>query len=247
MTSSPQLSIQLYSVRDALGDRTAQTLARLSGLGYAHVEPYDILSDPDALAHALRAERLDAPTAHVKLLDVSVSSAIAAAQTVGVRTMIVPWAEPELFTERAGVEQLAARLNQAASAAAVHGIRVGYHNHDFEFAAQIDGRAAWEVLVELLDERVVLELDTYWASVGGADVFELIPRLGDRIRFVHVNDEEPEPDDPPTRGVPVVGRMRDVVALAAKTAELVVVEVVVDGDPFEAVERNSRFFAEALS
>jgi sugar phosphate isomerase/epimerase len=245
--TTPALSIQLYSVRTELGDRRADTLRRLAGLGYAHVEPYDILTDPERLAAELADAGLTAPTAHVKLLDVPLEDAIAAARTVGVRTLLVPWADPALFADRDGVESLARRINEAAEVGAAHDLRVGYHNHDFEFSTLIDGRAAWELLVELLDERVVLEVDTYWASVGGADVFELLPRLAHRISAVHVNDEEPEPDDPPALGVPVVGRMREVVALAARSCELVVVEVVVDGDPLPAVERNTRFFAAALS
>ncbi|MDQ0727828.1 sugar phosphate isomerase/epimerase [Microbacterium sp. W4I20] len=241
------LSIQLYSVRTELGERRPATLRRLADLGYARVEPYDILSDPDQLARELAGTGLTAPTAHVKLLDVPLAQALSAARTVGVETLILPWAEPDLFNDRAGVESLAARINLAAEQADTQGLRVGYHNHDFEFAAQIEGRPAWEVLVDLLDDRVVLELDTYWASVGGADVFELLPRLGARIRYVHVNDEPPEPDDPPTLGVPVTGRMREVVELAARMVELVVVEVVVDGDPLPAVERNTRFFQGVLA
>ena len=240
------LSIQLYSVRTQLGEKRPATLRRLADLGYTRVEPYDILSDPAHLARDLSAAGLEAPTAHVKLLDVPIDEALAAARTVGVEALIVPWADPALFADRASVESLAARINAAAERAAEHGLRVGYHNHDFEFSSLIDGRAAWEILVELLDERVVLEVDTYWASVGGADVFELLPRLSSRIRYVHVNDEEPEPDDPPTLGVSVVGRMHEVTALAARSVELVVVEVVVDGDPLPAVERNTRFFQKAL-
>lgn len=245
--SASSLSVQLYSLRTALGDRRAATLQWLAGLGYTQAEPYDILSDPRQLAQELTAAGLTATTAHVKLLETPIDEAIAAARLVGVETLIVPWADPALFTDRGGVASLAERINAAAEQAAAHGLRVGYHNHDFEFAARIDGRPAWEVLVELLDERVVLEVDTYWASVGGADVFELLPRLASRIRAVHVNDEEPEPDDPPTLGVPVVRRMDEVTALAAGIGALVVVEVVVEGDPFPAVERNTRFFAEALS
>ncbi|WP_407359633.1 sugar phosphate isomerase/epimerase family protein [Microbacterium sp. LBN7] len=241
------LSIQLYSVRTELGRKRPATLRRLAELGYRRVEPYDILSDPENLARDLAAAGLEAPTAHVKLLDVPIDEALAAAKTVGVETLIVPWADPALFADRAGVESLAARINAAAESAAAEGRRVGYHNHDFEFSTLIDGRAAWEILVELLDERVVLQVDTYWASVGGADVFELLPRLASRIRFVHVNDEEPEPDDPPTLGVPVVGRMSEVTVLAARSVELVVVEVVVDGDPLPAVERNTRVFQGALA
>ncbi|QEA27712.1 MULTISPECIES: sugar phosphate isomerase/epimerase family protein [Microbacterium] len=241
------LSIQLYSLRAELGEHRAQTLERLAGLGLARVEPYDILSDPAQLAHELTSAGLVAPTAHVKLLDAPLDDAMSAARTVGVETLIVPWAEPALFQDRAGVASLAERLNAATGRAADAGMRVGYHNHEFEFSARIDGTSAWEVLVDLLDERVVLQLDTYWASVGGADVFELLPRLSSRITAVHVNDEKPEADDPPTLGVPVVGRMPEVTALARDIGALVVVEVVVDGDSWPAIERNTQFFAEALS
>ncbi|MCK8475550.1 sugar phosphate isomerase/epimerase family protein [Microbacterium aurugineum] len=241
------LSIQLYSLRTELGERRAQTLERLARLGLTRVEPYDILSDPTQLARELTSAGLVATTAHVKLLDAPLDDAIAAARTVGVETLIVPWAEPELFQDRAGVASLAERINATVERAADAGMRVGYHNHEFEFSVRIEGKPAWEVLVDLLDERVVLEVDTYWASVGGADVFELLPRLASRVTAVHVNDEEPEADDPPTLGVPVLGRMPEVTALARDIGALVVVEVVVNGDPWPAVERNTRFFAEALS
>lgn len=241
------LSIQLYSLRTELGERRAQTLGRLARLGLSRVEPFDILSAPGQLARELEAAGLVAPTAHVKLLGAPTDVVLEAARTVGVETLLVPWAEPALFQDRAGVASLAQRINALAERAADAGMRVGYHNHDFEFSSRIDGTAAWEVLVDLLDERVVLEVDTYWASVGGADVFELLPRRASRIVAVHVNDEGPEADDPPTLGVPVVGRMPEVTAIARGIGALVVVEVVVDGDPWAAVERNTRFFAEVLS
>ncbi|MDF2696690.1 MAG: sugar phosphate isomerase/epimerase, partial [Labilithrix sp.] len=125
------LSIQLYSARHDLGEQRADTLRRLAALGYAHVEPYDILSDPEQLAAELSAAGLTAPTAHVKLLDFPIERAIAAAKTVGADTLIVPWADPEVFSHRAGVESLARRINEAAAKAADEGLRVGYHNHDF--------------------------------------------------------------------------------------------------------------------
>jgi sugar phosphate isomerase/epimerase len=35
---------------------------------------------------------------------------------------------------------------------------------------------------------VLLEVDTYWAAVGGQDVAALLGRLGDRVRYLHVKD-----------------------------------------------------------
>ena len=35
---------------------------------------------------------------------------------------------------------------------------------------------------------MLVELDAYWARMGGADPAEVIARLGDRVRFLHVKD-----------------------------------------------------------
>ncbi|MFJ8894992.1 sugar phosphate isomerase/epimerase family protein [Leifsonia sp. NPDC102414] len=226
------LGVQLYSVRDDIGqDALPATLARLAALGFTHAEPYDILSDTEGLAAALDAAGLRATTAHAKITELDRDAVLAAAVRLGVETVIVPWVRPESIATRDGVEALAAAINEASAAAAAHGIRVGYHNHDFEFAQHIDGVPAYELLVGLLDPAVVLELDTYWAAVGGADVTELLPRLGDRVRFLHVKHDDANPFD-----------IADVIPRAS-SLELPVVEVVVhEGDVFPLIEENARYF-----
>jgi sugar phosphate isomerase/epimerase len=86
------------------------------------------------------------------------------------------------------VQAVARELNDIASWAADRGLRLGYHNHDFELSSLIGGRPALEVLADALDDRVVLEVDTYWAAVGGQDVPALLGRLGERVRYLHVKD-----------------------------------------------------------
>lgn len=249
MTYDGTLSVQLYSVRDDLAPEVLEsTLARLAGFGFTHVEPYDLFGHTDALAAALAATGLKAETAHVNVTQFDRDRIIAVAKRLGVTTVIMPWIEPESIADRAGVEALAAALNEFSRFAKPHGIRLGYHNHDFEFSQHVDGVPAWELLVTLLDDDVILELDTFWASVGGADVFELLPRLGDRIRFLHVKNEPPDEEDLPLLGVDITGRMDEVLALASGFVERPVVEIVVDdGDVFPVLERNAAFFLELVS
>lgn len=244
MTAGSPLGLQLYSVRDDIGpDRLDDTLARLAALGFTHVEPYDILTDTAGLEAALRRSGLRADTAHANVVTLDRNAILDAAQQLGIGTVIVPWVEPASIADRAGVERLAAAVNDAARLAADRGIRIGYHNHDFEFAQQVDGVPAYELFVGLLDPAVVLELDVYWAGVGGADVFELLPRLGDRVRFLHVvRDREPG-NDRPVLGVDATGRMDEVLALAAGPLEMPVIEVVAHhSDVFPLVESNAAFF-----
>jgi len=231
------LGVQLYSVRDDIGpDALPATLARLASLGFTHVEPYDILGDTEGLAAALATSGLRATTAHSKITELDRDAVLAAATRLGVETVIVPWVRPDSIATREGVSALAAAINAAAVAAAEQGIRVGYHNHDFEFSQKIDGVPAYELLVDQLDPAVVLELDTYWAAVGGADVTELIPRLADRIRFLHVKHDSANPFD-----------IAEVLPLAT-SLELPVVEVVVhEGDVFPLVEENARYFRDLVN
>jgi sugar phosphate isomerase/epimerase len=232
MTAGPQLGIQLYSVRNDLGpERLDETLGRLAAMGFTHAEPFDILSDPHGLAAAVRRSSLRTTTAHAAVTELDETAVLDAAALLDVGTVIIPWVEPR------GVAERATR----------RGIRIGYHNHDFEFAQLVDGVPAYELLVGLLDPAVVLELDVYWAGVGGADVFELLPRLGDRVRFLHVVQEREPGNDRPVLGVDTAGRMDEILALAAGAVELPVVEVVAHhSDVFPLVERNAAFFRELV-
>lgn len=240
-----ELSIQLYSVRGDLGDRTPETFARLRALGFRAVEPYDILTHPDLLAGRLKDAGLTAPTTHANFLRFGLDEVLAAAEKIGAETVILPSAPREAFGTREGVAELAAIVNAASAVAADRSIRIGYHNHEFEFLSRIDGAPAWEVFAEALEERIALEVDLHWASVGGADVFDLTRRFSDRIRFLHVNDEELGVEEGFASN-PHDGDSADVVAGRGDAVELVVLEAVEDGDVFPSLERNVRRFREAV-
>jgi sugar phosphate isomerase/epimerase len=167
---------------------------------------------------------------------------LAAAARLGLSALIVPYTDPGTLTDRAGVLALAGAVNEAARRAADSGLAVGYHNHDFEFRQHVDGVPAYEIMVDAFDDDVFLEVDTYWAATGGADVFELLPRLAGRVRFLHVKNEPPD-DDPPVLGVDITGRMGEVIAAGQAIDAMPVVEVVVhEGDIFPVLERNAEFF-----
>jgi sugar phosphate isomerase/epimerase len=242
--SAEPLGVQLYSVRDDIGPGDLGiTLGRLAAMGFTHVEPYRILDDTDGLAAALDQAGLRATAAHANVAVGQPDAYLAAAKRLGLSTLIVPWADPDGLRDRDGVLALASAVNNAARRAADQGISVGYHNHDFEFRQQVDGTPVYEILVDALDPGVVLELDTHWASVGGGDVFALIPRLADRIGFLHVTNEPPDDDDPPVLGEDITGRMDEVVAVGRAAGAMIVLEIVVhEGDVFPVLERNAAYF-----
>lgn len=236
-----ELSVQLYAVREALAMDVDRTLARLAEIGFRTVEPFDLLAFRDRLRGGLSRHGLTAPTAHVELLDADVETVFSAASELGIGTLIQPWVEPARWETAAGIRVLAAELNAVATQAAGHGLRIGYHNHHFELASMIDGRHALEVFVDELDPTVVLEVDTYWAYAGGADVPALLGRLGRRVVALHVKDGDGSLD--PTKQVAVGSGSLPIRAIvdAAPTALRVVELDDTAGDMFDAI-RDSRAF-----
>jgi sugar phosphate isomerase/epimerase len=184
----PELSVQLYTLRTALATDYDATLATVAGFGYTQVEPYQFINFADQLRAGLAAHGLSAPTAHVGLLKGDQDAIFALAKELGIKTIIDPNAPADRWQSEEDVKQVASDLNAAAEAAAGHGLRVGYHNHWWELESRIGGRHALEVLVDNLAPEVVLELDTYWAFAGGADVPALLGTFGDRVVALHIKD-----------------------------------------------------------
>lgn len=188
MATLPDLSVQLYSVRRPMGDDFAGTLGRIAEIGLTRVEPFDLLRYAEQLASTLPATGLIAPTAHQALDGNDLGEIFDTAAGLGVELVIHPYAPAEVWQTRAGLQGLAETLGRAASVGEGHGVRVAYHNHDWELTSQVDGRAALDVFADLLDPAVLLQVDVYWAATGGADVPALLHRLGERVVSLHLKD-----------------------------------------------------------
>ena len=197
MISTPP-ALQLYSVREQLATGRMPVLRRIAAFGYGAVEPYDVQTDPERLRADLDEAGLAVCSVHAKALGEDADVLLRGTQAVGGGTVIVPWVPPERFADADGIAALADELNEAAARAADLGLRFGYHNHEFELASLVGGRPGLEVLADALDPAVFLEVDTYWAAVGGQDVPELLGRLGDRVRYLHVKDGPVTKNDPMT-------------------------------------------------
>lgn len=234
MSQAP-LSVQLYSVREALSADLPGTLRRVADLGYRNVELFGFLELADQYSELLPAMGLAAPSAHARLLAQDVTAIFTAAEKIGVTTVIDPSIDRELWTTRHSIAQAAASLNEIAKTGADHGLRIGYHNHWWETENRIDGSPALEVFADYLDDEVVLEVDTYWAEVGGVPAADLLRHLGERVQLIHVKDGAITRD--PKDQVAVGSGKVDIVGiLAAAPQALRVVELDGSaGDVFEAL------------
>jgi sugar phosphate isomerase/epimerase len=241
----PPLSVQLYTVRQALETDLDGTIDRLASIGFELVEPYNFTANTDALRAALSRNGMSAPSGHAPLLDGDRDLIFEAARTLGLGTVVVPMVDPVRWTTEEAVVQTAQALNEVAALGAEYGISVGYHNHWWEVETDFGGRSGLEVLAEGLDPAVVLEVDTYWVAVGGHDPAELLKKLGDRVRFIHIKDGAVDRDNKSQVAVGS-GRM-DIPAVleAAASVEVGVVELDdSSGDLFEALEGSLRYLTQ---
>ena len=183
------LSVQLYTVREALAEDLPGTLERLVALGFTQVEPYALTRYGAQLGPALAACGLSAPTAHQHFVgEDDAETVFATAAGLGVGVVFDPRVDRARWESAADVKAVADDLNAAAERAAAHGVRVGYHNHAQELEILLDGTPALEVFAAHLADGVALEVDAYWAAVGGQDPVALLRRLGERVAAVHVKD-----------------------------------------------------------
>lgn len=184
----PVHAVQLYTLRSSLKEDLGGTLKRVAEIGYEAVELYRIEEYFDAYKSALEKTGLRAVSAHASLIEGEARAAIQAAVGLGVRTLIEPRIAASRWTSRADIEDAAAQLSAVADQARQSGVTVGYHNHHEEFAVDIDGTTGLEIFANAVSEDVVLEVDTFWAEVGGVSAPALLSRLGDRVKFLHVKD-----------------------------------------------------------
>ena len=239
------LSVQLYSVRDAFAADQVGTLTRLADIGFTQVEPYGVVENAAFLRTALPDNGLTAPTAHAKLIGVDQDAVFDAAVACGIGVVIDPFTPPEQWENEADIAAIATALNNAAKKAAEYGVTIGYHNHWWELKNMIGGRTAFEVFADQLDPTLVLEVDTYWATAGGADAPELLRRLGKRVHALHIKDGDLATDA--SGQVPAgQGRVPVTEVLAAAPNALRVVEFdAYDGDIFEGLAASYAFLTGA--
>jgi sugar phosphate isomerase/epimerase len=194
--TNSKLSVQLYTVREAMAEDMPGTLQRIADIGFTQVEPYNF-DAVDGLGDALKSAGLTAPTTHAHWVgedDARLEAVFSAAKDLGIATVIDPHVPAERWQTADSVIEIAGQVNAAAIVAARYGVVAGYHNHAHELESVIDGETALELFARHLSPEVALEVDTYWVAVGGQDPVDILKKLGDKVVAIHVKDGPPSAD-----------------------------------------------------
>jgi sugar phosphate isomerase/epimerase len=246
-----RLSVQLYTIRDAMAKDPASALRSLSTIGFRQVETafWPKGMSLDRAAGLLRDNGLGVSSAHIELpMGENRQVFLDTARAFGVRDMIWHgWPEDKRYSSAEGTRELVRIYNETQTFARDNGLRFGIHNHWWEFRNKPGGKYVYEILHEELHPETFFEIDTYWVKVAGHDPAAIVSRLGKRVRFMHVKDgparwSEKLAEDNPDPMTPVGKGTQDfpaIVKAAGAHAEWLVVEMdKVDMEVFEALRQS---------
>ncbi|MGH7462061.1 MAG: sugar phosphate isomerase/epimerase family protein [Longimicrobiales bacterium] len=186
------VGIQLYTVRRLMTTDATGTLSALAQIGYQEVELAGLYGrTPKDFRKLLDDHGLRAPASHIGSADLRQKreKVFDDALTLGHHWVIVPWVDAADRTPE-GIRKLADLLNESGAAAAREGLRIGYHNHEFEFKpAAGSTEILFDTLLSRTDPKLVdFELDLFWIQRGGGDSLAYFTRHPGRFVALHVKD-----------------------------------------------------------
>ncbi len=184
------LGIQIYTVRSLMPTKGDETLRAIAAIGYKEVEIS--LADAKKFAGVLKETGLKPTGSHIDagasaLAPAKMDGFIAQAKELGIPAIGLAYVLPQERKDPAAFwPKFADQLNAAGAQCKKAGLEFYYHHHNFEFEPPV---RAIDVLHDKLGKDVKLEIDCFWASVGGDDPAGLIEKWKGRVFALHLKDK----------------------------------------------------------
>jgi sugar phosphate isomerase/epimerase len=197
-----RVGLQLYSLRDAMGDNPESTLEKIAAMGYKELETANY-NDGKVYGYTPADFR-----ALVEELGMKVSSthtggpgnwrndeagamewwkkSIADHKAMGCRYIVIPGIGHGDTVE--SVQAVCDYFNKIGAMCKAEGLTFGYHNHSGEFKL-VGDKAILSYMIENTSSDVNFELDVYWAKQGGQDPVEYINKYAGRFPLLHIKDD----------------------------------------------------------
>ena len=188
------IAYQLYSSR--LFPPLEAQFPILRKMGYAAIEPWlpAYEQDPKGFRKALDSAGLACRGFHMPLNGLIHETERFAdiAETLGATYMIPPWVNPEdRGSDAAYWRRLGESLGIGAEKVAKRGLKVVWHNHDYEYAPLPDGTRPIDHMLDAAGPEVGFEIDFAWVVRGGADPLTELTRYASRVRIIQLKDTAP--------------------------------------------------------
>src|SRR3954463_6203072 len=201
------VGIQLYSVRDDMKKDPSGTLKQLSGMGYRYVEHANYINrkfygySPTEFKKLLDGLGLQMKSGHTVMgkdaWDESKNDftdkwkyTVEDAATVGQEFVISPWLDESYRKDYDGLKRFLVVFNKSGELCKNHGMRFGYHNHNFEFKDQLNGMMLYDIILKETDpDLVIQQMDMGNMYGAGGRALDLLKKYPGRFQSMHVKDE----------------------------------------------------------
>lgn len=187
--SSIPIGVQLYCVRKELAEDFDPTMEAVAKIGFAGVEFADYFNrSAKELRKSLDDNGLKACGTHIFLEDMlgdKLEGTVEFNKILGNPYLIVRWLPEPRRNSPEAFQETVRLFGEVAEKLRPHGMRIGYHNHDYIFGKQ-NGKIMWNILADETPKDVILQIDTGNASVTDVDVIDLMARNKGRSGTVHI-------------------------------------------------------------
>lgn len=187
----PEITVQLYSVREQAEADYEGTIRAIAEMGFGNVEPAGFPGSSVAEAAKLfKALGIKAPSCHGSLpIGDDKNQILDDALTLGHKYIITgcPPKFREHYETADSVKAMAELYCEAADNAAPHGIQVGYHNHDWDLVT-VEGTLGYRIFMENTPDTILWEADLFWVAKAGLVPSDFVKEIGVRGKLLHFKD-----------------------------------------------------------
>ena len=174
------VSIQLFTVREFMEKDPVGTLRAIAAMGYDAIETYAGTSNMEPGEYRALCDELGlaVPSAHVSYESMceDFDGKLKIYSALGTKYLILPYMLSETRPGAEGYPEVVKNIKRFAAAAAEVGIKILYHNHDFEFG-MIDGEYMLDYQFSLFSpDELGAEFDLGWVHISGVDPYPLLSR-----------------------------------------------------------------------
>ena len=185
------VGLQLYSVRTEAEKDLPGVLAKVANMGYQGVEFAGYYDHPAKDIRKMLDDNglvcCGTHTAWETLSDQNLAATIEFNRILGNKYLICPWLQPNEANPRETWLGYAKRFNVLAEKVKPHGMWVGYHAHQHDFAP-VDSTTGWDLIASNTSRDVIMQLDLGNCMDGGGDPVLYLKRYPGRAITIHLKE-----------------------------------------------------------
>ena len=191
-TKKLPVALAVYSVRDDAEKDFQGTMEKVKAMGYEGVELAGLYGmDPSVVRSALDNAGIKAISAHVPvgLLMSDTEKTIDDYVTIGCEYVAISYLPEDMRHDSPNFDNILKDFARIGRACADRGVKLLYHNHEFEFEKTADGSYMFDYMfANVPAELLEAEPDTAWIKFSGLDPAEYVRKYTGRCPIVHLKD-----------------------------------------------------------